>query len=957
MSQEIPARSGTVTDIRFEHVCDALGIGTGCPRLSWTTLTGAPDWLQTGYEIELTVPAGADAAGGRPVTVQVASADSVLVPWPFEPLGARDSGSVRVRVTGSDGRVTPWSEPATAEVGLLAPDDWSAVFVTPDWDEDAQCDQPSPMLRHEFQLSGPVRSARLYATALGVYEAEINGSRVGDQLLAPGWTAYDKRLRYQTYDVTALLKPGRNALGAILGDGWFRGRIGFDGKTRALYGDRLAFLAQLEVAYADGTTERITTDTSWQAATGPIVSSSLYDGEAYDARLERAGWTEPGHDTSGWRGVRVLERDLAPLVAPAGPPVRRTEELAPVSVTVSPSGRTVLDFGQNLVGWLRVSVSGEAGTSITLRHAEVLEEGELCTRPLRTAAATDTYTLRGEGTEVFEPRFTFHGFRYAEITGQPDDFDAATAVRAVVVHSDLNRTGHFSSSDELVNRLHENVVWGMRGNFLDLPTDCPQRDERLGWTGDIQVFSPTASYLYDSAGFLTSWLADLAAEQGENGLVPFVVPKAGVTGADTPTAAWGDAAVVVPWVLYERYGDTGILDAQYDSMRAWVEHEASLAGENRLWDSGFQFGDWLDPTAPAGRPDAAATAGELVATAHFARSADILARTAAILGKTEDAERYRALADEVRAAFQAEYVTGAGRMMCDAPTAYALALRFGLLDSEAQRARAGERLAQLARAGGHKIATGFVGTPLICDALADTGHIDTAYRLLLQQECPSWLYPVTMGATTIWERWDSLLPDGTVNPSGMTSFNHYALGAVADWLHRTVAGLAPAEPGYRRLRIAPRPGGDLTHAEARLRTPYGEAEVSWSLADGELTVNALVPPNTTAEVALPGTDAVTEVGSGRHTWTVPFGTETAELAPLSVDMTVDELLAREEAARVFKALLISYVPEAAAFIEDGAGGAPTGISIRTIAGMLPNGDSFLSDLEEKFAALEAASGA
>ncbi|MET7896575.1 glycoside hydrolase family 78 protein [Streptomyces mirabilis] len=947
MSQETPTQSGTVTDVRFEHVRDALGLGTGCPRLTWTTLTDARDWRQTAYEIELTGSVGAD----RPVTVRVDSADSVLVPWPFEPLPSRGAATVRVRVTGSDGTATPWSEPAMAEAGLLDPGDWSAVFVTADWDEDAQADQPSPMLRHEFELSGPVRSARLYATALGVYEAEINGSRVGDQVLAPGWTAYDKRLRYQTYDVTTLLRPGRNALGAILGDGWFRGRIGFDGKTRAVYGDRLALLAQLEVEYTDGTTERVVTDGSWHAVTGPVVTSSLYDGEAYDARLERSGWSEPGHDAAGWRGVRLLERDLAALVAPDGPPVRRTEEIAPVSVTISPSGKTVVDFGQNLVGRLRLSVSGEPGRTITLRHAEVLEDGELCTRPLRTAAATDTFTLRGEGTEVFEPTFTFHGFRYAEITGQPDDFDPATCVVAVVVHSDLTRTGHFSSSDGLVNRLHENVVWGMRGNFLDVPTDCPQRDERLGWTGDIQVFSPSASYLYDSAGFLGSWLADLAAEQGENGVVPFVVPKV-VPGADTPTAAWGDAATVVPWVLYERYGDTGILAAQYDSMRAWVEHEASLAGDNRLWDSGFQFGDWLDPTAPAGRPDAAATPGELVATACFARSADIVARTAEILGKAEDAERYRALADEVRTAFQAEYVTGAGRMMSDAPTAYALALRFDLLASGAQRVHAGERLAQLVRANGHKIATGFVGTPLICDALTEAGHADTAYRLLLQQECPSWLYPVTMGATTIWERWDSMLPDGTVNPSGMTSFNHYALGAVADWLHRTVAGLAPAAPGYRRLRIAPRPGGELTHAEARLRTPYGEAEVSWSLAGPELTVKALVPPNTTAEVLLPGSGEIIEVGSGRHIWTVPFGTDSEDLAPLSVDMTVDDLLCREEAARVFKELLISYVPEAAAFIDGGSGG-PTGMTIRTIAGMLPNGESFLTGLEEKFAALDA----
>ncbi|MGW9135688.1 family 78 glycoside hydrolase catalytic domain [Streptomyces sp. NPDC055681] len=934
-------------DIRFEHHRAALGLGTGRPRLSWTTRATRANWQQKAYEVELTAPDGS----GPAATVKVESAESVLVPWPFAALPARGRAAVRVRVTDSDGGVSAWSESACVEVGLTSVDDWAAVFVTPDGDDEPGSDRPAPLVRRAFELRGPVRSARLYATALGAYEAEINGTRVGDDVLAPGWTAYDKRLRYQTFDVTALLRPGANAIGATLADGWFRARFGFEGNAHAVYGDRRAFLAQLEVEYEDGTTDRVVTDASWRSAAGPVVSSGIYNGEAYDARLERPGWSQPGHDDADWTDVRTLERDLATLVAPDGPPVRRIEEVAPVSVTTTPYGKTLLDFGQNLVGRLRLTLTGERGRTLTLRHAEILQDGELCTRPLRHAAATDTYTLRGEGAEeVFEPRFTFHGFRYAEITGAPDGFDPARAVRAVVLHSDMERTGHFECSDPLVNRLHENVVWGMRGNFLDVPTDCPQRDERLGWTGDLTVFSPTASYLYDSAGFLTSWLSDLAAEQGENGVVPFVVPKV-IPGADTPTAVWGDAATVVPWVLYERYGDTGVLAAQYDSMRGWVDHVASLAGEGRVWDRGFQFGDWLDPTAPAGRPDAAATPGELVATAYFARSTDILARTADILGRTEDTERYRALALDVRAAFHTEYVTGAGRMMSDAPTAYALALCFDLLDSDEQRAHAGKRLAQLVRANGHKIATGFVGTPLICDALTRTGHTETAYRVLLQQECPSWLYAVTMGATTIWERWDSMLPDGTVNPSGMTSFNHYALGAVADWLHRTVAGLASAEPGYRRLRIAPRPGGGLTHARAGLRTPYGEAEVSWSLAGGELTVEALVPPNTTADVLLPGVEETT-VGSGRHRWRVPFGAAKAELKPLSVDMTVDELLDRGEAGRVFKEVLIAYVPEAAAFIESGSAGGSTATPVRAIAGMLPNGESFLADLEKKFAALE-----
>ena len=439
--------------------------------------------------------------------------------------------------------------------------------MTPDWDEDTSRPQPCPMLRREFDVRPDVARARLYVTALGVYEAQINGAIVGDHVLAPGWTSYHHRLRYQTFDVKELLREGVNAIGAILGDGWYRGRLGFHGGRRNIYGDRLALLVQLEIDYMDGTTERIVTDESWHAAMGPILASDIYDGEIYDARLERQGWSTPGYDDHNWAGVRPLDWDLSTLVAPTGPPVRRTGLVAPVAITTSPSGRTILDFGQNLVGWLRLTTEGAAGQTVTLRHAEVLEDGELCTRPLRFAKATDRYTLRGDGKETWEPRFTFHGFRYAEVDGWPGALQVDD-IRAVVCHSDMERTGWFECSDPLVNRLHENVVWSMRGNFLDIPTDCPQRDERLGWTGDIQVFSPTACFLYDTAGFLSSWLADLAAEQVDSGgNVPFIVPNV-MSMPPSPAAAWGDAAVIVPWVLYERYGDANILADQYESMCA-----------------------------------------------------------------------------------------------------------------------------------------------------------------------------------------------------------------------------------------------------------------------------------------------------------------------------------------------------------------------------------------------------
>jgi alpha-L-rhamnosidase len=583
--------------------------------------------------------------------------------------------------------------------------------------------------------------------------------------------------------------------------------------------------------------------------------------------------------------VRVFERDLGTLVAPPGPPVRRIEEIAPRSITTSPGGKTIVDFGQNASGWLRITVEGPAGATITMRHAEILLDGELCTEPLRGAKATDTYTLRGGGPETWEPRFTFHGFRYAEISGWPGEI-SPDAVRFVVVHSDMERTGWFECSDPMVNRLHENAVWSMKSNFLDVPTDCPQRDERLGWTGDLTMFSPTGCFLHDASGFLANWLADLAADQLDDGVVPMVIPdifnrpgrpNSGMGLARSPLTVWSDAAVIVPWVVYQRYGDAGVLQAQYDSMRAWVAAVEHAAGPGRLWDRGFQFADWLDPMAPPDSPQLAMTDPHLIATAYFCRISEILSESAAILGREEDRSRYRQLADEVRAAFKREYMTPSGRTASDTQTALSIAILFGMHDTEEQRMHAGQRLAYLVRRNNHRIATGFVGTALVSDALCATGEEETAFRMLVEQSCPSWLYPITQGATTIWERWDSLKPDGSINSSRMTSFNHYALGAVGDWLHRSVGGLAPLEPGYRRIEIRPRAGGGITWAKASHRTPYGMASSSWRIEDGVLQLEAVVPPNTTARVVPPDGSPPIEAGSGTHAWT--FRAESAVRPP------------------------------------------------------------------------------
>jgi alpha-L-rhamnosidase len=932
--------SVTLSHLRVEHLPEALGIGADRPRISWIVETETPAWRQAAYEIE------SFAADGSPrgSTGRVESDQSVLVDWPFAPLASRERLTLRLRAWGAaDDRPSAWSEPLALEAGLLHPQDWSARFITPAWDEDVAHPQPGPLLRREFTLKKDVLQARLYTTALGVYETYLNGQPVGDHVLDPGWTSYHHRLVYQTYDITSWLRPGPNAIGAMLGEGWFRGRLGYGGGKRNLYGSRLAFLAQIEIIYTDGSTQQVLSDATWRAATGPILSGELYDGEVYDARLERPGWCQPKYDESGWSGVRLLERDLGTLVAPSGPPVRRIECLSPLNITTSPSGRTLLDFGQNLVGRLRIRVQGPAGQVITLRHAEVLENGELATRPLRFAKATDSYTLKGSGVETWEPRFTYHGFRYAEVTGWPGTLQQ-DSIRAVVCHSDLRRTGWFECSDPLINRLHENVVWSMRGNFVSLPTDCPQRDERLGWTGDIQVFAPAASFLYDSAGFLSGWLADLAAEQSATGSVPFYVPNMLAQPELVPpaAAAWGDAAVIVPWVLYQRYGDAGILSRQFDSMCAWVDCIAHIAGESRLWDTGLQFGDWLDPASAPDKPGDARTPGFIVATAYFAFSAELVGRAARAIGRVEEEARYLALADEVRAAFNAHYVTPAGRVIGDSATAYALALQFALLPTEKLRRQAGKRLVDLLRSNRYRISTGFVGTPLICDALCSVGEYQAAYRLLTQRENPSWLYPVTMGATTIWERWDSLLPDGSVNPGEMTSFNHYALGAVADWLHRSVAGLAPAAPGYRQFEIRPVPGGHLTSAGARLDTPYGPAETRWNIADGQFHLELLLPPNTTASVTLPGQAGAAPlvVASGRHHWTLPYPAENTPQAPLSLEMSIGELIDRPAVFSSILNIFREYNPELTDRIA-----SQTTLSLRQAAALMPDPEVILVRVE------------
>ncbi|CAA9382314.1 MAG: GH78 / CBM67 [uncultured Propionibacteriaceae bacterium] len=748
---------------------------------------------------------------------------------------------------------------------------WSATMIGPENNHSA------PLLRTEFDLAdghGLVTAARWLVSAMGVFEAHLGGAPVSTDVLSPGWSSYEWRLRYRDYDVTTQLQEvsGPVVLGLALGNGWYHGRLGWSGATH-IYGNDLGAIAELEITYADGHRQVVPTDESWTSGPSAVLENDLYNGQTIDARLASTDWLQPGFSDPGWAGVRSLEYDTTKLVPYIGPPVVRHEEIAPVGIWTSPSGQTLVDFGQNLVGWLKVSVRGEAGQTVTIRHAEVLEHGELGVRPLRKANQTDRFILSG-GDDIFEPTFTFHGFRYAEVSGWPGELTPADLV-AVVVSSDLARIGEFACSDPMLNQLHVNVVWGQRGNFLDVPTDCPQRDERLGWTGDIAVFAPTAAFLFDVEGFLHDWLVDLDAEQAAaDGLVPFVVPDvlkhAGQsTSFPDPdsTAVWSDAAVWVPWALWQAYGDRDVLAGTYPAMTAHLRRVETLLSPEGLWDSSFQFGDWLDPDAPPDKPAQAKADKGVVATACLYRSASTVAQVALLLGHDSDAEYFAGLAERTRVAFNKHYVDANGVVLSDCPTVYALAIVFGLLE-EPHLAFAGDRLAELAAANGYRVSTGFAGTPYICDALTQTGHLDAAYRLLLERECPSWLYPVTMGATTIWERWDSMLPDGSINPGQMTSFNHYALGAVADWMHRVIGGIEPAAPGYERVRVAPRPGGGLTWAKASLRTAWGDLRVAWELVGDELTLDADIPEGVTAEIELPGSEPEVVPGGQRVTRTI-----------------------------------------------------------------------------------------
>ncbi len=848
-----------VIDLKVEHLIDPLAIETATPRLSWKITSTEKNTQQSEYEIRVGTDKTSLNKGKDLVWKNHTVTDqSIWINYAGSPLQSKKKYFWQVRVKDNHGNRSAWSTIGFLQMGMAAAD-WHAQWITVSGKDTSA---RSPIFRKEFTLKKKIKSAMAYITAKGLYEAKLNGLRISDTYFAPGWTSYKNQLQYQVYDVTSFLTVGSNVIGASLGNGWYKGRIGF-GNQHNFYGDTRALLLQLEVEYTDGTKETIKTDESWKYTYGPIMASDIYDGERYDARMEIAGWDTAGFkEDNKWTSVGLMNKGTEKLIAMSGPPVKKHEQFKALRVFKTPNGDTVVDFGQNLVGWVTLKSQGPAGTKITLSHAEVLtKEGNFYTENLRSAKAQNSYILKGGAEQIFEPHFTFQGFRYVKVEGYPGELNVDN-ITAVALYSDMQTTGKFATSNPLINQLQHNILWGQKGNFLDVPTDCPQRDERLGWTGDAQAFANTAAYNMDVAGFFSKWLRDVKADQQPSGLIPHVIPN--VLGANEgASAGWADVSTIIPWDMYVAYGDRSVLETQYESMQKWVNYIRSVA-KNNLWNSGFHFGDWLF-YRPNDDNDgrAAVTDKYLIAQTFYAHSTQLLINAAEVLGKKEDAAKYRALLTDIKAAFAKEYMTATGRLVSSTQTAYVLALQFDMLPEEL-RAACADRLVANIRDYGNHLTTGFLGTPYICHVLTRFGYNDVAYDLLMQESYPSWLYPVKMGATTIWERWDGIKPDGSFQTPDMNSYNHYAYGAIGDWMYRTIAGInsVAADPGYRTIVIAPKPGGKLTRASAELETLYGTVKSAWALENNLLKLDVTIPANTRAKIVLAGSSY--EIGSGTY---------------------------------------------------------------------------------------------
>ena len=847
------AQDLAVKDLTIEHKKNPVGICAFQPRFSWKIEGSTHNLMQTAYSIRVATDEKFSSEKTVWQSGKVQTDESVLIAYKGPALKSGQRYFWQVKVWDNYKKESDWSETAFWEMGLLSPSEWKAKWV--ELESDTLRYAPSPHFRKEFSVNKQVLKARVYVTSHGYYELHLNGKKIGDQVLTPGWTDYAKRLQYQVYDITNQVIKGNNAIGAVLGDGWYRGTLAW-GNNWAIYGKKLGLLLQLIITYTDGTESQVVTDETWKGFNdGAIRMNDIYNGETYDARKKVTGWDMPGFGDKNWMKISIGNYSNNNLIASEGSPVRKIQEIKPIKIIRTPNGSLVVDMGQNMVGWVRLKVKGEKGTVVTLRHAEVLDKfGEFYTTNLRVAKCQLTYTLAGTGDEIYEPRFTFMGFRYVEVTGFPGELTTDN-ITGVVVHSDMTPTGSFECSNPLINQLQHNIQWGQKGNFVDVPTDCPQRDERLGWTGDAQAFCRTAAFNLDVSSFFTKWLKDVSADQKKDGAVPDVIPdilnKQDAVTAQ-PSAGWGDVSVIAPWTMYLVYGDKQFLENQYPGMKAWVEYIRKKAGDSFIWKGGSKYGDWLFYHPPINNhtePDGY-TEHDFIATAFYAYSTSILAATAKELGKTEDEKFYSELFKKIKEVFINEYVTNAGRVGTNSQTSYVLALMFNLLPDNL-REKSVRFLVEDIKSRRNHLSTGFLGTPYLCRVLSDNGYTDVAYDLLLQESYPSWLYPVKMGATTIWERWDGQKTDSTFQDPGMNSFNHYAYGAIGAWMYSVSAGIETMGAGYKNIVIQPHPSKRLNYAKASFVSSYGTISSGWERKEGKITVRIKIPANTIATIVLP----------------------------------------------------------------------------------------------------------
>ena len=859
------AQDIAVKELSCDHKINPVGIDNKTPRLSWKLFGTGTSIMQTAYTIRVATDPKFSSDKVVWQTGKIESDESILRAYEGNELKSGQRYYWQVKIWDNKGRASKWSETAFWEMGLLSESDWKAKWI--EMYGDTLQYSPSPHFRKEFTLTRNISSARIYVTSHGFYEMHLNGKKVGDRVLTPGWTSYGKRLQYQVYDVTELLKKGNNAVGAVLGDGWYRGSLAWS-RNWAIFGKSLGLLMQMKIVFTDGTETLITTDESWKAnKDGAIRMNDIYNGETYDATKKLTGWDLTGYDDKNWSDVKVTPYKFN-LIATEGPAVRKIQEIKPVKIFRTPKGSLIADMGQNMVGWIRLKVTGTKGTVVTLRHAEVMDKyGEFYTTNLRAAKCQLTYTLAGTGEEIYEPRFTFMGFRFVEVTGFPGELTVEN-LTGVVIHSDMEVTGKYECSNPLINQLQHNIQWGQKGNFVDVPTDCPQRDERLGWTGDAQAFCRTAAYNMNVASFFSKWLKDVAADQRKGGEVPVVIPDV-LNPQGSPTAqcsaGWGDVAVIAPWTMYQVYGDKELLRTQYPSMLAWVEYIKRTSGDDYIWNGGSIYGDWLFYHPPVNNHTEfdGHTDHDFIATAFYAYSTQLLVKAAEIFGQSENAGVYRAVHDKIKQVFIDEYVTKAGRVGTNSQTSYVLALMFDLLPQDL-KPKAAKFLVDDIKSRGNRLSTGFLGTVYLCHVLSDNGYTDVAYDLLLQENYPSWLYPVKMGATTIWERWDGQKTDSTFQDPGMNSFNHYAYGAIGDWMYRVSAGIEIGKPGYKQIVIQPHPTKRLEYSKASFESSYGTIESGWERKGTKILVSAKIPANTSATVKLPVKSAALVTENGKN---------------------------------------------------------------------------------------------